>query len=293
MVFAMRVMSSKLVLPSSIGSWGMAPRGVLGFREEASDIGGKKRIADVVSRGLAANRSRAVTMPFRLEVVMLQRAKAVLDIVSTLAIVALAGAVFWKVYFDAPARSAARVAVEDVKGLSISSDRLTHTQGQGQVVLVEFADYECPFCIKSRMIDSGTVQRVFFNFPLAMHSNAQKASEAAECAAVQGRFWEMHEQLFSTPSALDTPDLVRHAEAIGIDLRKFRTCLEGNGAVDRVQADVEEGRRLGVESTPTFFIGTRQHDGTVQLLKRINGAVPLDVFVRAVDDVKPKAGASE
>jgi protein-disulfide isomerase len=240
---------------------------------------------------------------FSFEVVMFQRTRAVLDIVSTLLVVALAGAVFWKTYWAAPATGAARPQIESVKGLSLPAAKPAHTRGKGDIVLVEFGDYERPFCarhaqttaveIKSQMIDAGAVQQVFFHFPLAIHAHAQKASEAAECAAEQGRFWEMHEQLFGATEGptLEAPDFAGHAETIGIDVPAFLTCLQGNGAAERVRADLDEGRRLGVNSTPTFFVGRRQPDGSVELVKRINGAVPFDLFAQTIEGLRPRRGA--
>ena len=168
-------------------------------------------------------------------------------------------------------------------------------------MLVEFADYECPFCarhaqttaptIKTNLLDSGDIRHVFFNFPLAIHPHAQKAGEAAECAANQGRFWEMHERLFSDPKALDLPDLSRRAEIIGLDGTKFSACLESGETTAKVHADLEEGRRLGVNSTPAFFVGTVQPDGAVKLQKRINGAVPFEEFDSVVKELLPQQRA--
>jgi protein-disulfide isomerase len=169
---------------------------------------------------------------------------------------------------------------------------ITHVRGTGSVALVEFADYECPFCarhaketaptIKEELLDSGQIQHVFFNFPLAIHAHAQKAGEAAECAARQGRFWEMHERLFEDTSALADTDLIAKAAAIGLDVTKFRECLTSGATASDVRADLDEGRRLGVNSTPSFFVGVRQPDGTISLLRRISGAVPFATLSEAI-----------
>jgi protein-disulfide isomerase len=165
------------------------------------------------------------------------------------------------------------------------------------VVLVEFADYECPFCarhaqstaptIKKELLDSGEIQHVFFNFPLAMHPRAQKAGEAAECAAQQGHFWEMHERLFEDPRALEVTDLSQRAEDIGLNRETFMACLESGATAEMVREDLEEGRRLGVNSTPAFFVGTIRPDGSIDLVKRINGAVPFEQFEEAFREVLP------
>jgi protein-disulfide isomerase len=235
--------------------------------------------------------------PFRWEQTMNSRFKQVLDVLSSVAVIAAAGALLWRLYQAPPPPPGQRPPVETVEGLTIAPEAVSNVRGTGRVVLVEFSDYECPFCarhtqttapnIKKELIDSGTLQHVFFNFPLAIHPKAQKAGEAAECAAKQGRFWEMHEQLFENQKALDTPDLLARAEKVGLELEAFRGCLESGMTADKVQADFKEGSRLGVNATPAFFIGTRQPNGSITLVSRINGAVPFDMFKTAVRDALP------
>jgi len=174
-----------------------------------------------------------------------------------------------------------------VSGLNIPADKVAHVRGKGNVVLVEFADYECPFCarhaqttaadINKQFIDSGEVQHVFFNFPLPIHPG-QKAGDAAEYAAQQGRFWEMHERLFRDPKALELTDLTARATDLGLDDATFKKCLEEGETADRVKADLAEGRRLNVDATPAFFVGRRQADRSINLVKRINGAARFETF---------------
>jgi protein-disulfide isomerase len=160
---------------------------------------------------------------------------------------------------------------------------------------VEFADYQCPYCarhaadtfpgIKSDMIGKGKLSYVFVNFPLEnVHANAFRAAEGAECAGKQDKFWEMHHQLFRNQSRLNEQELSRLAADLGLDIPKFQKCLSGE-TTDMIRADMAEGRRLGVAGTPAFFIGTRASDGSVALVKRISGAVPLDVLRQAIDEV--------
>jgi protein-disulfide isomerase len=225
------------------------------------------------------------------------RVKSALDTLGTLLVIVAAGTLLWKVYHPASMAPTSRPPVERVEGLTISGSSVTHVRGTGAVVLVEFTDYECPFCarhaqktgpsIKERLLDAGEIQHVVFNFPLPMHSRAEKAGEAAECAAEQGRFWEMHERLFDAPMALEIPDLVAKADALGLDATRFAQCLKDGVARARVRADVEAGQRLGVAATPAFFFGTREPDGTITLTRKINGALPFDTFVETVRDVSP------
>ena len=201
---------------------------------------------------------------------MIRRLKVVVDVASTTLVIVASVALLWRLY-QAPAAPAARPRVEDVSGLRLSANTLTKTRGAGPLVLVEFADYECPFCarhtrntaplIKKAFLDSGKIQHVFMNFPLAIHPRAPKAGEAAECAGLQGKFWEMHELLFATPTALETPDFEKRAVELGLDHERFKQCLDKSETAQQVQRDLGEGRRLGVTGTPAFFLGVMTRDG--------------------------------
>ncbi|HEY3476359.1 MAG TPA: Na+/H+ antiporter NhaA [Anaerolineales bacterium] len=137
------------------------------------------------------------------------------------------------------------------------------------VVLVEYGDYECPHCqevypilreLKESMGDR--VSYVYRHFPISrQHPNAQLAAEAAEAAAAQGKFWEMHHRLFTHQNELGFDDLLRHARAIGLDTDRFRRELEEHTYVDRVREDFMSGVRSGVNGTPTFYINGTRYDG--------------------------------
>jgi protein-disulfide isomerase len=222
------------------------------------------------------------------------RAKIVFDIGSTLVVTAAAGALLWTLYKDDSRANAAAPRVQTVTGLSIDGAKVTKRLGDSLVALVEFSDFECPFCakharetypsIRRELIDQNKVTYVAFAFPLdTIHPQARKASEAAECAARQGRFWQMHERLFADPKALAIADLSESAAAIGLDTTRFETCISIEAA-EAVTADLAEGKRLNVNSTPTFFVGRVQSDGSIDLLKRIQGAVPFETFAEAIAD---------
>jgi len=189
----------------------------------------------------------------------------------------------WRLLFSTPAGHAAPV---QTVALTLSSTTLTNVRGTGQVVFIEFGDYECPFCRKYAMltepavattlVSSGSMTEAYMNFPLSVHPHAQKASEAAECAADQNRFWEMHQILFEHSRTLDLDALVKSAEHLGLDTSSFNTCLETGSAAARVRAQIAVGQRLGVVGTPAFFVGTRDPDGTIHLSTRIDGALPFD-----------------
>jgi protein-disulfide isomerase len=145
-----------------------------------------------------------------------------------------------------------------------------HRQGfaEAQVTLVEYGDYECPHCGRAQPIVEEVKRRmgrrlefVFRHFPLSnAHPHAKQAAEAAEAAASQGKFWEMHESLFARQEALESFDLVDRARRLGLDAPRFeRELLDGIYA-SRVQRDFRSGVRSGVNGTPTFFINGQRHD---------------------------------
>ena len=166
-------------------------------------------------------------------------------------------------------------------------------RADAKLTMVEFSDFQCPFCgrftretrgqLEREYVDTGKVRMVFRNFPLQnIHPNAIKAAEAAECAQRQSKFWEMHARLFANQQALADADLVRDAQAIGVDVPSFRQCFAGE-AVTRIRMDLNEGARAGVTGTPTFFIGKPVKDGTIHVVQEIVGAQPYAAFKSALD----------
>jgi protein-disulfide isomerase len=146
-----------------------------------------------------------------------------------------------------------------------------HIQGdeRAPVVLVEYGDYECPHCGHAYPIVKQVQEHfgkrlafVFRNFPLSeMHPNAEPAAEAAEFAAAQGRFWEMHDGIFENQEALGRPLLLELAEKLGISTRALDRALDEEEYAPRVKEDFLGGVRSGVNGTPTFFINSHRHDG--------------------------------
>jgi protein-disulfide isomerase len=123
------------------------------------------------------------------------------------------------------------------------------------------------------------------HYPLEqIHPLALAASEAAECAARQGRFWEMHGRLFDGPNALAASSLVQHAQALGINQTEFTECLTRHVTLERIHADQTEGQRLGVRATPSFFIGIVRSDGGIDLARRIRGALTAERFTQLLAD---------
>jgi protein-disulfide isomerase len=164
-----------------------------------------------------------------------------------------------------------------------------HAQGspKAPVTLVEYGDYECPYCgaaypiVKEVQERMGTKLRfVFRNFPLGnMHPHAPLAAEAAEAAGAQEKFWEMHDMLYEHQDALAKNDLVSYARRIGVDSPKFVAALTTHEFAERVREDFTSGVRSGVNGTPTFYINGVRH----------NGSYELDVLVQALEGASKAA----
>jgi Na+/H+ antiporter NhaA len=140
------------------------------------------------------------------------------------------------------------------------------------VTVVEYGDFQCPYCgraepiIRELLRDFADVRYVWRHLPLTdVHENAELAAEAAEAAAEQGRFWEMHDLLLAHQDALRFDDLVGYAQQLGLDIERFTTFLREQQGVMRVADDVDSADLSGVSGTPTFFINSRRHYGAYDI----------------------------
>jgi protein-disulfide isomerase len=155
------------------------------------------------------------------------------------------------------------------------------------VTIVEYSDFQCPFCwrfwsetlprIKTKNVDKGLVKFVFRDFPItSIHPHAQKAAEAAQCAFEQGKFWEYHDMLFADFESWQregTQEFKRIASDLGLDEAKFGECIDSEEYASEVQQDLKDGIAAGVTGTPTFFV-----NGV-----KISGAQPLSVFQEIIE----------
>jgi protein-disulfide isomerase len=163
---------------------------------------------------------------------------------------------------------------EAVLTMAVSEDR-DHIQGPADapVTLVQYGDYECPYCgaaypiIKEVQARMGERLRfVFRNFPITTsHPHAEQAAEAAEAAASQGKFWEMHDVLYENQKHLRDQDLSAYAEELGLDVELFDKELAEHVHADRVHEDFMSGVRSGVNGTPTFYINGARHDDSYEV----------------------------
>jgi len=170
---------------------------------------------------------------------------------------------------------------------------------KARLVLVEFSDFQCPFCarfvhetlpeIEKDYIKTGKLKYVFRDFPISSaHKDAFKAALAAGCALDQGKFWEMHDRLFENQAAFTVFNLTQSAEAIGLNKEKFQQCLNNNEYETEIQSDFADGLKAGVNQTPIFFLGLTEPNGPkVKVLTVITGAKPYAVFKAAIDSALP------
>jgi protein-disulfide isomerase len=162
---------------------------------------------------------------------------------------------------------------EAVLNMPVTEDR-DHTQGTADApaTLVQYGDYECPYCgaaypiikeVQARMGDR--LRFVFRNFPISTsHPHAEQAAEAAEAADSQGKFWEMHDLLYENQRKLRDQDLRGYAEELGLDVELFDKELAEHVHADRVHEDFMSGVRSGVNGTPTFYINGVRHDDSYE-----------------------------
>ncbi len=157
---------------------------------------------------------------------------------------------------------------------------LSRGNANAPITLIEFSDFECPYCRRAQPVlrslekeYGDKIRFVFRHYPLPFHEQAPKASEAAQCAADQGQFWQFHAALFTEGTALAPADLKKTAGKLGLKQNQFDECLDSGRHAGRVAQDTAEGKQLGITGTPTFFV-----NGI-----RLVGAVPLERFKQIID----------
>jgi protein-disulfide isomerase len=172
-------------------------------------------------------------------------------------------------------KQAAKVKVE------IESDDASRGNKSAKVTVVEFSDFQCPFCKRASTNGSmiykeygDKVRFVFKHFPLSFHDKAHRASEAAACMNDQGKFFEYHDKLFENNTALDDADLNKYATEVGGDAKKFADCLNSGKFKAKVDKNLMDGQRYGVSGAPTYFI-----NGVM-----VVGAVPYTEIKQAIDE---------
>jgi protein-disulfide isomerase len=228
------------------------------------------------------------------------RFKAILDVSVTVTIGMAAVLLVWRAW-TAPVEPDVDVRrppapVQDVasSGLrtSIGDAPRLGTNG-ASAVLIEYSDFECPFCaryasetfdsIQEEFVSTGKLQYVFRNFPIQrIHPSAVKAAHAAQCAHHQGKFMEMRTHLFGVQKTLGQLDWTQAAAQVQLEPGDFDACLAG-ADTSGLRREMDEASRLGVVSTPTFLLGTLSDKGQVRILVRMTGAQKFALFKEQIE----------
>jgi protein-disulfide isomerase len=183
--------------------------------------------------------------------------------------------------------SAACSAQENAVTFTITVDPvMVRGPSAALVTVVEFSDYECPYCKRSQRVlgqiaseYEGRIRLVFKDFPLDSHPGARPAAEAARCAGTAGRYWEYHDLLFIAQPDFGRDSLIGYAGRLGLNRDVFAACLDGGTNRKAVEQDLREGIAVGVRGTPTFLINGR----------RLVGAQPIEAFREAIDEALREA----
>jgi len=177
------------------------------------------------------------------------------------------------------ARQESPKAEETVVDIDVGAAPIRGLTG-APVTVVVYSDFQCPYCKRGaeRLTELAAkypdrVRVAFKHNPLPFHANAPRAAAAAIAAGQQGKFWEMHDLLFSQPGALDDQSFVAHAKTLGLDVDRFTRDMDDPSAKERIAADMADAARVGAKGTPTFFING----------KRLTGAQPIAEFIALVE----------
>jgi protein-disulfide isomerase len=180
------------------------------------------------------------------------------------------------------------------KSVAIANEPTRGNAG-ARITMVEVSDYQCPFCRRQSLqimpqllteyVNSGKVKYVFINYPIAqLHPDSFKSHEAADCAGDQGKYWQMHDSLFTNPPAHDASQLSAQAKSLGVDTGKFDACLSGGRHANAIRASIERMQQLGVGGTPLTLIGLTPAPGEpMKIVSSVYGAKPYDEFKSAID----------
>ena len=164
-----------------------------------------------------------------------------------------------------------------------------------QVVLLEYSDYECPFCIRhfretmplieKNYIATGKILYVFRDYPIdQLHPQAVKAHEAAQCGAEQDKYWPMHTALFGVPAQHSPEGLEATATKVGLDLTKFRECIASGRTTAGIRKTAQDATSFGAQGTPAFFIGLLDKEtNSVRVTRALSGALPFAQFAQAIE----------
>jgi len=171
--------------------------------------------------------------------------------------------------------------------VAIADGTPTRGPSDAPIVLVEYTDYQCPFCMRVQPTITalmerydGQIQHVFKNLPLPNHNQAQLAGEAAYCAQDQGQYWQFHDWLFQNQRTMNRETMIAQAGELGMDVEVFEACIEKQTYAGRVVSDAQEARSFGITGTPGFLVNGRV----------LSGAQPLESFETVINEELRRRG---
>jgi protein-disulfide isomerase len=226
----------------------------------------------------------------------------IVDTAAAVAVILASGVVTWSTAFKVtparvptPSRPTAVEKVDIAAPATLIGEAPVKGQANAPLLIAEFTDFQCPFCgefardvlprIDQDLVKSGKAKLVVHNFPLeSIHPRAMPAAIAAECAGNEGRYWDMHDLLFGDQKKLSDEDIETGATFIGLNRDRFAACLHSR-QTKRLGDDHALGSALGVSSTPTFFVGRVQINGSVRVVRKITGAQPYLTFKAVIDEL--------
>jgi protein-disulfide isomerase len=231
-----------------------------------------------------------------------QRFRTILDTVATVATVTAAAAVVWSLVIRSPQGAARSPTADSQRSVPVPAEPVAIDGAPvlgdpaAPVAMIVFSDFECPFCgrfardvfpsIKTNYLETGKVQFVFKHLPIpGLHPRAEPAAAVAVCAAQQGKFWALHDELFKDPTKLDDADLASYEKKVGLDDAQVRSCLNGE-AKGRIDEDTALAKTLSIRGTPTFLLGRVQGDGRVKVLQVVAGALSAAEFWARLDAMR-------
>jgi protein-disulfide isomerase len=194
-----------------------------------------------------------------------------------------------------PAQPAAQAPapVDDKVSMVFPAGGFSVGKENAPLVLVEYTDYQCPFCqryhndsfaqIKANFIDTGKIRYISRDFPLPFHENARRSATAARCAAEQGKFWELRHTMIVNANQLQADKLGGYAQSASLDVPKFQACVDSDKFKAAIDKDIAEGSAAGINGTPSFVLG-RIENGKLQGVRMV-GAMPYAQFEAKIQDM--------
>ena len=186
-----------------------------------------------------------------------------------------------------------RLPVDDKVSIAFAPGGLSVGKENAPLVLVEYTDYQCPFCqryhndsfekIKANFIDTGKIRYVSRDFPLPFHENARRGATAGRCAAEQGKFWELRHTMIVNANQLQADKLGGYAQSASLDVPKFQACVDSDKFKAAIDKDIAEGSAAGINGTPSFVLG-RLENGKLQGVRMV-GAMPYAQFEAKIQDM--------